>query len=668
MPLEDLIPQIDDRRFDDLVTEVRTRIARYAPEWRPGESAWTDVNDNDPGVTFAQVFAWQAEMLLYRLNRVPALNYIKFLQLIGIELQPASPAIAEVTLPAKATAPTPLIPVALRTQLTADPGDGEPLLLFETTRAIMAWRAQLDAVLVRRAGEVNYLPETDANTAADEGFAPFGDPARDGAELALGFVDPSPILPLPLQPGTLDLAVVVLRDAFAAKSLACADAPAYPSATVRWEYWDGARWQGLDLLKDETLAFTRSGHIHVKMPPKGIAAKTRLESDPAAPQRHWIRARLDRSQYERAPRVRAIRLNTVPVEQAETIRDEVLGGSDGSRYQRFTLGSRPVLAHSLTLEIQQSDEGFQPWTEVPDFFGSGPRDNHFVLDRSTGTVLTGDGVNGNIPVAYVRNPDANVVAREYRTGGGRRGNVAAGQIKTLVSHVDGIDENAVGNLLPASGGRDEETLDEVRARAPRVIRSRERAVTAEDYEYFAMQAGNVARAKALALFHPLFPDVQVPGAVSVIVVPDSDDPAPEPSEGLLRTVCACLDSRRTLTAELFVMKPQYQEVSVSVDLIVEDDADVTEVAERLEQSLLDYFHPLRGGDTGQGWPFGGTIFYSKVYQRIFADRDVASISTLVISIDGEERPPCTDVPIAPHALVFSIAHSISARYRVESAS
>ena len=76
MPLEDHLPQIDDRRFDDIVAEVRTRIARYAPEWRPGKSAWTDLNDNDPGITLAQVFAWLAEMLLYRMNKVPQLNYI----------------------------------------------------------------------------------------------------------------------------------------------------------------------------------------------------------------------------------------------------------------------------------------------------------------------------------------------------------------------------------------------------------------------------------------------------------------------------------------------------------------------------------------------------------------------------------------------------------------
>ena len=51
---------IDDRSYDSLLAEVRTRIARYTPEWTP---VWTDVNDNDPGITMVQVFAWLAEML-----------------------------------------------------------------------------------------------------------------------------------------------------------------------------------------------------------------------------------------------------------------------------------------------------------------------------------------------------------------------------------------------------------------------------------------------------------------------------------------------------------------------------------------------------------------------------------------------------------------------------
>src|SRR5215471_15814937 len=93
MPLENALPQLDDRNYDSLLGEVRTRIARYTPEWTP---VWTDVNDNDPGIAMVQVVVWLAEMLTYRMNKVPALNYIKFLQLLGIELNPAEAAQAEV--------------------------------------------------------------------------------------------------------------------------------------------------------------------------------------------------------------------------------------------------------------------------------------------------------------------------------------------------------------------------------------------------------------------------------------------------------------------------------------------------------------------------------------------------------------------------------------------
>jgi hypothetical protein len=68
MPLADHIPVLDDRTFDDIMAEVRTRISRYTPEWKP---VWTDLNDNDPGIALTLVFACMSEMLLYRLINVP---------------------------------------------------------------------------------------------------------------------------------------------------------------------------------------------------------------------------------------------------------------------------------------------------------------------------------------------------------------------------------------------------------------------------------------------------------------------------------------------------------------------------------------------------------------------------------------------------------------------
>ena len=90
MPLQ--TPVIDDRRFEDILKEARTLIPRYTPEW-------TDLNDNDPGMALVQLFAWMTDMMLFRLAQVPELHYIKFLQLLGIELRPAESARAEITFP-----------------------------------------------------------------------------------------------------------------------------------------------------------------------------------------------------------------------------------------------------------------------------------------------------------------------------------------------------------------------------------------------------------------------------------------------------------------------------------------------------------------------------------------------------------------------------------------
>ena len=121
MPLNDAVPVIDDRRFEDILDEIKTRIARYTPEWRP---VWTDYNDSDPGITLAQLMAWLAEMMLYRMGKVPELAYLKFLELLGIELNAAQPSRVDVVFPVAADAVAPYIEVPIRTQVSAPADDG----------------------------------------------------------------------------------------------------------------------------------------------------------------------------------------------------------------------------------------------------------------------------------------------------------------------------------------------------------------------------------------------------------------------------------------------------------------------------------------------------------------------------------------------------------------
>ncbi len=660
MPLEDHLPQIDDRRYDDIVAEVRTRIARYTPEWQP---VWTDLNDSDPGITMVQVFAWLSEMLMYRMAQVPKLNYLKFLELIGVELNPAEPARVDITFPVKKNYPQPYVIIPARTQVSGEDPEGGPPVVFETDRAIYALTSSLQALVVWSGS--NYRSVTVENKNANEGFQPFGPLARPDAALMFGFRYEDSPARTDFPSVEVDLTFWALPDPAVSGAVSCSlpQSLQHPPATLRWEFWNGSNWLGLDLLKDETLALTRSGHVRVKIPMGNTLQLAEMAGETG--KYFWMRARVVESQYEKPPHMLAVRANTISAIQAETIQNEVLGGSNGRRDQIFRLANAPVLAGTLRLEVDEGD-GYKPWEEKTDFFGSKNDERHYVLNRASGEVRFGDGVNGAIPVGNVNNAGNNVVARQYRFGGGKRGNLSSGKIKTPVASIEGVDESAVSNLLPAYGGREEETLEDAKKRAPRTIKSRCRAVTAEDYEYLAMQAGNVRRAKALPLHHPDFPEIQVPGVISVIVVPDSEDPNPIPSEGTLRTVCAYLDQRRLLTTELYVIRPTYQLVKIDLEVIVKDNADLAEVKQVIEAALLNYFHPLKGGEDGLGWPFGETILYSRVHQRVFSEPGVQSIQRLTIYLDGEEAQECRDVPLKPGALVYSTGHQVNVQYSFES--
>ena len=78
-------PKLDDRTYADIVAEAVRLIPRYCPEW-------TNHNPSDPGITILELTAWMTELILYRLNRVPEKNYLTFLDMLGIKLQPAQPA------------------------------------------------------------------------------------------------------------------------------------------------------------------------------------------------------------------------------------------------------------------------------------------------------------------------------------------------------------------------------------------------------------------------------------------------------------------------------------------------------------------------------------------------------------------------------------------------
>lgn len=651
MPLE--APNLDTRTFDQIYREALLRIPRYTPEW-------TDFNDGDPGITLLQLFAWLTEMTLFGLNQVPERNYIKFLQLLNLELQPAHPAEAHVTITATTTGVADSLPPG--TQFEAQAADGGDPLIFETEAGLDLVRPKLMQVHVYN--DARLRDYTEENNRQGATFAPFGWTPQVNSALYLGFepIDPAP--PGRLFPQMMSLRVFYPTDERAGEPQRCEGAAQQsvdsPGVRLVWEYKPSSnsrRWQRMAAYKDETNSFTREGYILLEGP-SDIVATQELGLD--APY-YWVRCRLDTGSYgERVPVIDFVRPNTTKVTNLTTVREEVLGSSDGSPDQTFRLRFTPVQVDTLSLETEEvGADGLpriQPWTRVEDLLSSSPDALHFTLNATRGEVTFGNGINGQIPPA-----GAQIIARLYRYGGGKRGNVQAGTIIAPVNPPQGIE--SVINERPAVDGRDEEDVDTLRAQAPKRIRARQRAVTAEDYAALAREVGGVKRATAIALAHPAHPGVKVPGAVTVVIVPDTDTMPPEPSADLIDFVCRELERYRLLTTEVYVKGPTYTAIKVEATVQARSGAAFGAVANAVKLEINRLLDPVgRRSQTMMEanrapqtpWAFGQDLYPTGLYSTIMRVDDVVAVDHLAILVNGLPHELDERVSIAPDGLVYGV--------------
>ncbi len=455
--------------------------------------------------------------------------------------------------------------------------------------------------------------------------------------------------------------------------------PASPPRLV-WQYWDGLSWSKLTV-RDGTADLTRAGLVEFLAPPD-FTPRTEFGA-----RCYWVRVGLAGGQYQFQPRARSLLLNTTMASQTRTLRDETLGSSDASAGQKFLTTAAPVLIgqrlevreHDLPSAVERAaiegeegadavgvtrDETGRPlaiwvrWHEVADFYGSGPRDRHYVLDHLTGEARFGDGLNGMIPPRGV----GNVVMRFYQTGGGTNSNRPAAtitELKTTVPYVEGVR-----NLEPALGGADAESHASMIARGPRTIRHHERAVTAQDYEDLAMMASpGVARVKCVPL-QDLLGEKKEQGTVSLIVVPVSTGPRPSPDLELLDAVRAHLDRRRPAEGKLVIVGPKYVRVSVEAEVVPESLAEVGQLEGRVVAALARFLHPLTGAADGDGWEFGRRPHLSDIYGVIESVSGVGYVRRLSMTGTREAGGEVLPVDFDKYAaeghffLVYSGDHDI----------
>ncbi|MBE2222489.1 MAG: putative baseplate assembly protein [Anaerolineae bacterium] len=419
----------------------------------------------------------------------------------------------------------------------------------------------------------------------------------------------------------------------------------------------------------DTLTLTANLSDEYQRVPVSLAALPRF----GVP-RTWLRARLQTGGDPLLTQINSLHFNAVWAAQIQTIENEVLGSSNGQAHQVFFSRRAPVLAGEwlevkelsgarapVELAILQQElaekglgddvittvtdprtgkinEVWVRWQEQPHLFFSQPDDRHYVIERSRGRLIFGDDQNGRIPSAG----RDNIRLRQYRSGGGAMGNVAAATITQLLS---GVPAAGVSNPVAAEGGADTEPLANVHLRGPQLIRHQYQAISLNDYEALAREASPaVAVARALPTTHSS--GRETPGWVKIIIMPHSQEARPQPSFGLRRQVQTFLAARvpAAVAGQITVTGPTYLPVGVQAVVTPLNASEAGVVRDAVIAALETFLHPLTGGPEGTGWAFGRDVYLSDVAAVLEAVRGVDYVSTINLLWKGSPQGEFLEVP------------------------
>lgn len=675
-------PNLDDRTFKDLVDECILRIPRYCPEW-------TNYNPSDPGITLVELFAWLTDQMLLRFNQVPRRNYVAFLELLGIRLQPPAPARTQLTFYLTVALPS-LYHIAAGTEVATERTETEEAIVFTTDQPLLIGVPRIRHFLTAEIAEERPQTLRDRFTNL---WAQASDGSWEGREQTVFSDRPQHgncfyFVFAPDQPLDGNVIAITLRGRPAGSTGINPERP-----PRRWEAWNGVTWQPVlrynvddgtrgfsfdDLSQQQELNAIREADLVLHLPQQWPSTYF------STYQGRWLRCvytepETGQAGYSSSPTLMGLNSRSiggsVNASQCTLVQDELLGESDGIAGQSFQLHSAPILPRQAQEHLLVTPPVGLPqvWQEVENFANSGPEERHYTLDSLTGkvqfgplirepaqlkeqthlraTLQQGNGTQPEIEPAalqimerqYGAVPPRGSVIRmvAYRTGGGRRGNVQAGTLRILKSAIPYVA--SVVNHQAAYNGADAESLEDAVIRVPKILRTRDRAVTPEDFELLTLQAGNGAVAQVLCPARQSSETAN--GVVNLFIVPQADISGIERGEGispeqftlslpLQEQILAYLDERRLLGIQVRLQEPEYVGVAVQTEVGLEAEYNNPQarqaILRRLQVSLYQYLNPLTGGVQGKGWTFGCPVYTSDIIALFQRTPGVRYLGTVLL--------------------------------------
>ena len=637
-------PNLDDRGFQDLVDEAKRLVQLRNPNW-------TDHNVSDPGVTLIETFAYMVDQLIYRLNRVPDLHYVKFLDLLGERMIPPSAAMTNIEFWLSVATDVDM-DIPLGTQVSTARLGAELPVTFSTMEDLHIPAISCTSLLTRT---VDGTFESPAEMmAVRKEFPTFSDVPQVGDSLYIGLSAPASRCFVRLTVGQIDTDEGIGVD------------PNNPPYIV--QAWDGEEWVSARIVRDDTGGLNRENSMDVYVAKHAVSV---IGGESAA----WLRISIVETTgrqpaYVRTPVIKDVLAETVGgvalAAHSEIVENDLIGPCSGVPGDRIQLSQAPLVAGQSGLVIEvSSPDGWQAWTRVESFADSGPEDRHFTLDEVSGEIRFGPLIrqpDGSVR-AYGSTPTPQAMVRvpRYFVGGGRAGNVDSRTLTVLRSSIPFISE--VVNPVAATGGHDAETIDDVKDRAAITVRTQMRAVTARDYELLVkLAAPSIARVVCSDAN-----TLDRPGHVLIQIVPRVPRDLPDfqalmPTADVLEEIRSFIDERRPLGSIVHIEPPKYLGVAIAARIALKPGAQRDVVLAQADAALRHFMHPVEGGLDGQGWPFGHPVLTGDIHavlQKVpgLAYVDVVRLTPVDI-VKGTRGKPKEKIQPEPRDLVYCVGTNL----------
>ena len=433
-------------------------------------------------------------------------------------------------------------------------------------------------------------------------------------------------------------------------------------------------------LSDHTDGFGHTGTI-MFMPPTDMAKRS-LEGQEA----YWIKITDESGYLEKHPLQQPvicdIQVNGVEVDNIDTMAEEEYYIDAFGPNMKFALNAQNILSLELWVNemglfsetemkrmlvedtentkaeysfLGEIEEFYVKWKEVDNFDRSVSGDRHYVVDRMNSILHFGDGVHVQVP----RNTKGVAFKVIMHRCDGEIANIEAGKIGSSLGGLMFVDR--IYNPVQTYGGMNMETVDAALRRGTTVLNTRNRLISAQDYEREALNfSKQIAQAKVIVGRKK---DGSLsPGAITMVLLMQDYYDGEHSFLHMRQRLRKHLMEKCELSvpgSALEIVEPIFVEISVEAWVQVIHADDSFEIQQELCRVLEEYLDPLKNN----GWDIGRMVKPAQIELRLHMEKGKALLHRLMVTAryldeNGRHEVDLEKLAGNPYVLVVSGTHKI----------